>query len=157
MPDEDGHPNCMFLVNTCGHITGGEEEFQHQDRTVRSYSTLLCRLLRVEALDGDLQGARWQNFWYLGARSMFIGHSYPLMLEMPRSGHDQNGLPFLTQRCVFIAHSCSSTETGRLPELCRYSVDGPPTMGVYLKSCEEEQHDNLVWLVSSLCNRDEWQ
>jgi hypothetical protein len=95
VPDMDENPNSLFLVSTGRFVTSNEVQFPHEDRTVRLYPTLLCRVLRVEGLDGDLQGAQWHNSWNMGALSMFIGHSYPLLLDMPQSDHDHNGLPFL--------------------------------------------------------------
>ena len=161
VPDGYGY---LLIVRVAAEITGDEPEIPYLNRTIRSYNNARCDIFRIHAGQRDLRGAQWEVVPDLGEYSIFLGKSYPRMIEItPRmmsmdcSMHaGDDGLSFLKPGCVFIAHHRISDWATPSPDLCRFSLDGSAMLGCNLPSCYSSQETAPLWIVPSLQNFKDW-
>lgn len=88
----------------------------------------------------DLHGAIWEPRNNFEEYSFFVGDSYPIMRQMPHFMHDVDDMPFMKHRCVFTAHRQIDGSDDPAPDLCNFSMDGSPSWGTILKSCQDFFH-----------------
>ena len=102
-----------------------------------------------------LQDAEWEAVSDLGRYSIFLGQSYPCMMEIEPAVHNgDDGLPFIKPGCVFIARRRIFDLAA--PDLCHFPLDGSAMLGCKLPNCYSGQQSAPMWIVPSLRNFDEW-
>jgi len=161
VPDGYGY---LLIVRVAAEITGDEPEIPYLNRTIQSYNNASCNVFRIHAGQRDLWGAQWEVVPDLGEYSIFLGKSYPRMIEIKPwmmstdcsmdAGDD--GLPFLKPGCVFIARHRISDWAAPSPDLCRFPLDGSAMLGCNLPSCYSGQETTPLWIVPSLQNFQDW-
>jgi hypothetical protein len=112
-------------------------------------------------LDGgenDVREAAWAPRNTLGEYSIFVGDSHPLMLKVPLTVDDADGLPFMKAGCVFTAHRHlrNGGAGNRIPDLCRFTLDGAPALGAALRSCENLSRSPPMWMLPSMARLWDW-
>jgi hypothetical protein len=88
-------------------------------------------------MDGGMfnpRDATWVRMNTLDEHLIFIGDNYPIVQTMPPSVHDANGLPFMKNGCIFIAHQWIHILNTPIPDLCRFSLDESPSWGATFKN-----------------------
>lgn len=152
-----GSVGTMLLVRfATDEVTGNEPAIPYLNRTIRCYKKASCVFFSIDASQRDLRGAEWEAISDLGRYSIFLGESYPRVMEIPPMHTSGDGLPFIKPGCVFIARRRIADWAAPAPDLCRFSLDGSAMLGCTLPSCYSRQQSAPMWIVSSLRNFDDW-
>ena len=72
---------------------------------VSMYPGLRCQVYEMDGGMFDPLDATWVRMNTLVESSIFIGDNHPKVQTMPPFVHDADGLPFMKNGCIFIAHS----------------------------------------------------
>jgi len=89
--------------------------------------------------------------------SIFIGDNYPIVQMMPPFVHDADGLPFMKNGCIFIAHRRINMSNTPIPDLWCFIFDESPSWGATLRSCDDmDSRCPPLWIVPSMKNTWDW-
>ena len=158
VPDCRGYGSLgtMLLVRIATEVTGNKPAIPYLNRTIRYYKNASCVVFRIDASERDLCGTKWEVISDLGQYSIFLGESYPRMMEIPLMHTGGDGLPFIKPGCVFTARRRIADWGTPSPDLCRFPLDGSAMLGYNLPSCYSSQQSTPMWIVPSLRNFDDW-